>query len=393
MKDHAEKNSRTISRRNFIAAAAMLPALGRELMANNDNEFTLYAGTYTSGRSKNKGIYMLKFDARTGVLSAPMLAVVSEEPSFLAVSRNGKYLYSANETLEFEGKDSGFVSAFAVQPDGTLKFLNRQASGGAAPCHLTITDKGDLVLVANYLGGNVAAFPVNDDGTLEPASDIKQHTGKGTNPDRQEAPHCHSVILDKANRYAVVDDLGIDRVTTYAVDRKKGTLTAVGEGYAAKPGSGPRHFKFHPNGKLAVVNFELNMTVTSLAYDARTGVLAEIQTLSTLPEGYKGKNLSVADLHVSHDGRFLYVSTRGHDSIASYAIDEKTGMMTPIECVKTGGIAPRNFALDPTGNFLLAANQNSSTVTIFRIDRKTGKLTPMPNTTAVPSPVCLIFAQ
>lgn len=363
-------------------------------MANIENGLRLYAGTYTSGDSKSKGIYLLNFDPKSGGLSEPKLVAETEEPSFLAVSRDGKYLYSANETLKFEGKDSGYVSAFEInRKTGDLKFLNRQPSHGAAPCSIAISDDGKLVLVANYLGGNVAAFPVNSDGSLKPASDIKQHVGKGTHP-RQEAPHAHSVVLDRANKYLFVNDLGIDRIVSYSVDGKTGKLTANAENYSTKPAAGPRHFKFHPNGRFGFLNNELDMTVTSLAYDASSGKLAEIQTLSTLPDGYKiTKADSVADIHVSPDGRFLYVSNRGHDSIASYAIDVNNGTLTPIEFTKTGGKMPRNFAIDPTGNFLLAANQISDSITVFKIDNESGTLTSTNAGAAIPRPVCLVFAK
>ncbi len=385
-----------LSRRTFLAAVSLLPAANSLTMANTEEEkiLKLYVGTYTSGSSKSKGIYLLKFDPKTGKLSEPVLVAATEEPSFIAVSHDGKYLYAVNELLKYEGNNSGSVGAFAIEKKtGALTFLNRDATGGGAPCHVTVTEKGDLVIAANYLGGNVAAFKVNADGSLQPASDIKQHTGKGPNAERQEAPHCHSAILDKSNKFVLVNDLGIDRIVTYAVDSKAGKLISTGESYAAKPGSGPRHFKFHPNGKFAFANNEMNMTVSSLAWDAKLGRLSEIQTVSTLPADYSRKNDSVADLHVSPDGRFLYVSNRVHDSIAVFAIDEKTGSIRAIDFTKTGGRSPRNFAIDPTGNFLLAANQRSDSITVFRIDKATGKLTPTENTITAPTPVCLIFAK
>ena len=384
----------TIGRRRFLATAAIFPLSRATAMANKDNEIRLYVGTYTSGGSSSKGIYLLEFDQGMGGLGEPKLVAETEDPSFLAVSRDGKYLYAVNETLKYEGKDSGYVSAFAIDKKaGYLKLLNRQPSHGAAPCHITLSDRGDLVLVTNYLGGNVAAFPVASDGSLKPASDVKQHTGKCPNAARQEAPHAHSVILDGANRFAFVNDLGIDRVVVYSVDRRSGMLTATSDGFSAKPGAGPRHFKFHPSGNFAFLNNELDMTVTSLSVDANKGKLTEVQTLSSLPEGHKQtKEDSGADLHVSSDGRFLYASNRGHDSISTFTIDQTSGRLTFIDVVKTGGQTPRNFALDPTGKFLLAANQNSDSITVFKIDDKTGKLTSTNNGEPVPRPVCLVFA-
>lgn len=385
----------TISRRTFLASAAVIPAANIFTMAKSDNELRLYVGTYTSGTSKSKGIYMLGFDPKTGALSEPKLVAETEEPSFLAISRDGKFLYAVNETLKFEGKDSGYVSAYSIdKKSGSLTFLNRQPSHGAAPCHISITDDGKLVLVANYLGGNVVMFPVAKDGSLSPASDNKQHTGKGPNADRQEAPHAHSVILDRSDKHAFVNDLGIDKVVGYSVDKKHGKLTPLENSYTAKAGSGPRHFKFHPDGKFAFLNSELDMTVSALGYDHKTGALTHLATLSTLPESYKAtKKDSIADLHISPDGKFLYVSNRGHDSIASFSIDEKTGDLTPIEHMKTGGKTPRNFAIAPEGNFLLAANQGSDSITVFAIDKKTGRLTATNQSTRVAKPVCLIFAS
>lgn len=384
---------KNISRRTFLASAAVVPAAKILTMANTDNELRLYVGTYTSGPSTSKGIYLLIFDTKTGKLSKPKLVAETEEPSFLAVSRDGKFLYSVNETLKFEGKDSGYVSAFAIdKKTGSLAFLNRQPSHGAAPCHISITDDGGLVLVANYLGGNVVAFPVAKDGSLSPASDNKQHSGKGPNADRQEAPHAHSVILDHANHFAFVNDLGIDKVVGYSVDKKHGMLTPLVNSFTAKSGSGPRHFKFHPDGKFAFINHELDMTVSALGYDKKTGALTHLTTTSTLPENYKAtKKDSIADLHISPDGKFLYVSNRGHDSIASFSIDEKSGGIAPLEVVKTGGKTPRNFAITPDGNFLLAANQSSDSITIFSIEKKTGKLTLTAAGARVARPVCLIF--
>lgn len=385
--------NRHISRRAFIAAAAILPTANIMTIAQAENEFTLYVGTYTSGTSSSKGIYFLRFDPRTGRLSEPQLAAEAEEPSFLAIGPNGKYLYAVNETLKYEGEDSGYVSAFEIdKKTGLLKLINRQPSHGAAPCHISTTKKGDLVLVANYLGGNVAVFPTGKDGELLPASDIKQHTGKGPNAARQESAHAHSIMLSPDEKFAFVNDLGIDRVVTYALDKENKKLIATDSGHHTKPGAGPRHFKFHPNGKFAFINNEMDVTVSSLAFDRRSGGFTEVETHSTLPVGRKSKNDSVADLHVSPDGRFLYVSNRGHDSIAVFAVNEKTGSLTAKEFVSTGGKTPRNFAIDPTGRFLLAANQDSNSITVFKRHKQTGKLTPTDISVMIPKPVCLIFS-
>ncbi|MBX3245536.1 MAG: lactonase family protein [Acidobacteria bacterium] len=385
--------SRHISRRAFIAAAALLPTANIKTMAQDKNDLTLYVGTYTSGTSSSKGIYFLRFDTKTGRLSKPYLAAETEEPSFLTVSSNGNFLYAVNETLEYEGKSSGYVTAFSIdKKTGSLKFINRQPSHGAAPCHISITKKGDLVLVANYMSGTVALFPTGKDGSLLEASDIKQHSGKGPNAARQEAPHAHSIMLSDDENFVLVNDLGIDRVVTYALDKQNKKLIATGGGHYTNPGAGPRHFKFHPNGKFAFINNELDMTVSSLAFEKRSGGFTEIETHSTLPVGRKSKSDSVADLHLSPDGRFLYVSNRGHNSIAVFAINQKSGSLTAKEFVSTGGKTPRNFAIDPTGRFIFAANQDSGTITVFKRHKQTGKLTQTNISAKVPKPVCLVFA-
>lgn len=353
----------------------------------------VYIGTYTSGGSESKGIYMSRFDAAAGTLTKPELVAETEEPSFLTLGRNGKYLYAVNETLNYEDKDSGFVSAFAVDHlTGSLKFLNRQPSHGAAPCYISIAEKSGLIFVANYMSGNVAVFPVTADGSLAPASDVKQHEGRGPNTERQRSPHAHCVVPYEKKDLLFVTDLGTDRVMVYSVDARSGKLTPTAESYSAVPGAGPRHFKVHPDQRFAFVNNELDMTVTSLGLDERSGKLREIHSVSTLPEGRKDPGDSTADMHVSADGRSLYVSNRGHDSIASFSIDKRSGRLTPLEIVKTGGKTPRNFAIDPTGKFLLAANQNSDSITVFRIDAETGKLTPTGPGISAPRPVCLIFS-
>jgi 6-phosphogluconolactonase len=311
----------------------------------------------------------------------------------LAIDPRRRFLYAVNETLDYQGQKSGAVSAFAIdQRTGELSFLNKQPSMGGAPCHISITNDGRFALIANYIGGNVAVIPIEKNGSLGRSVDVRQHEGKGPNAERQEAPHAHSVLLDDKNRFAFVNDLGTDKVVTYAFDRNTGKLSpnAAQPFYKARPGAGPRHFKIHSNGRFAFVLNELDMTVTSLYFDAKLGKLSEVQTLSTLPTSYAGPN-SCADIHISPDGNFLYASNRGHDSIVSYRIDPKTGSLQLIEHVPTGGKTPRNFAIDPTGSYLLAANQRSDSVVVFGIDRRTGKLSATGHTVRVPSPVCLLL--
>lgn len=394
----SDKNN-NLTRRGFLkSAAAGTLALtladsifGQSSTTKNAKEMLVYIGTYTSGKSKSEGIYIYKLNLDSGGLKPFKTVKNVVEPSFLTIDKDRKFLYAVNETEEYEGKKSGAVSAFAIdRKTGDLRFLNKQPSLGGAPCHISVSDNGKFVLVANYLGGNVAVFPVEKSGRLGASVDLAQHSGTGPNLSRQEAPHAHSIMLDENNRYAFANDLGIDKVMIYRFDDKTGKLTPnpAQPFYQTKAGAGPRHFKFHPNGKFAFVINELDTTITALAYDANQGTLKEIQTVSTLPADFSGAN-SCADIHVAPNGRFLYGSNRGHDSIAAYRIDEQTGKLELVGHASTQGKTPRNFAIAPNGKFLLAANQNSDSIVVFRIDETSGKLTPTGNQAQVPTPVCL----
>jgi 6-phosphogluconolactonase len=353
-------------------------------------EMLVYIGTYTSGKSKSEGIYIYKLNLASGALNLYKTVNNVSEPSYLSISKNKKYLYAVNELVEYEGKKSGAVSAFAIdQQTGDLKFLNEQPSLGGAPCHVSISGDDKFALVANYVGGNVAVFPVEASGKLGASIDLEQHRGTGPNKDRQEAAHAHSINLDPKNQFAVACDLGVDKIFVYKFDKQTGKLTPNEQPFfQTKPGAGPRHFAFHQNGKTAFVINELDSTITTFSFDGTRGMLKEIQTISTLPSDFSGAN-TCADIHVSPNGKFLYGSNRGHDSIVSYRIDEKSGKLTLVEHTSTGGKTPRNFAIDPSGKFLLAANQNSDSIVVFQIDEKTGKLIRTKNAAQVPSPVCL----
>ncbi|MCS6863066.1 MAG: lactonase family protein, partial [Abditibacteriales bacterium] len=308
----------------------------------------VYVGTYTG--TKSKGIYVFEMDYTSGAVSPARLAGEAIHPSFLAIHPNGRFLYAVGEVSDFAGKKSGGVSAFAIDAStGHLTLLNQQSSGGAGPCHLVVDNAGKNVLVANYGGGSVAVLPIQADGTLREASCFIQHTGKSVNPQRQEAPHAHSINLDAANRFAFVADLGLDKVLIYRFDAAKGTLTPNDPPAATvAPGAGPRHFAFHPSGRYAYVINEMGNTVTAFHYDAQKGILTEIQTLSTLPQGYTDVS-HTAEVQVHPSGKFLYGSNRGHDSIAIYSIDQNTGRLSLVNIVSTQGKTPRNFGIDPTG--------------------------------------------
>src|SRR5688572_10340547 len=379
-------------RREFLRTAAVgtvgAIALRRTAWSNEARERTLYIGTYTSGKSE--GIYVYRMDTNSGELKL-FSSVRSVNPSFLTLDRKRQFLYAVNEVSEFGGREGGAVTAFAIDPSGSLKFLNQQPSLGADPCHLFASRKGKSLLVANYTGGSVAVLPIKTYGSLGPATDLKQHEGAGIR-EQQKGPHAHCVILDRSERYAMVADLGLDKVMIYAFNKTSGKLVAANQPWATlKPGAGPRHLSLHPDGEYAYVINELDSTVTVFKYDGDEGTLSEVDTVSTLPAGFSGTSYC-ADVHVSPSGKFLYGSNRGHDSIVTFAIDARTGKLSQLDHTSTQGKWPRNFVIDPTGSFLLVANQRTDNVVTFRIDARTGKLSPSGHFAEIPAPVCLKFA-
>lgn len=373
----------------FMSLFAVTAMVEAQQSQKDASRMWVFFGTYTSGKSE--GIYRATLDLATGALSQPELAAEVENPSFLALHPSGKFLYAAGELSNFEGKPGGAVSAFALDSKtGALKLLNQQSSRGAGPCHLVVDRTGGNVLVANYGGGSVAVLPIDEDGRLKQASSFVQHKGSSVNPKRQEAPHAHSINVDPAGAFAVVADLGLDKVLVYRFDAVAGTLTANDPPHTTvAPGAGPRHFAFHPSGRFAFVINEMNSTVTAFAYDAKKGTLSEIDTKRTLPGPHQGN--STAEVQVHPSGKFLYGSNRGHNSLAIFGIDEKTGGLTPAGHQLTGGRTPRNFGIDPTGKFVLAANQGSDSIVVFRVEQETGKLEETGQSIKVPTPVCVKF--
>lgn len=351
----------------------------------------LYVGTYTG--PKSEGIYAFRYDDATGKASPLGLAAKSSNPSFLAIHPNGRFLYAVNETEEWQGKPGGFVTAFAIDPaTGKLREIDQQSSMGGSPCHLSVDPTGNHVLVANYGGGSVLSLPIRPDGGLARHTFLSKHTGGSVDPARQKDPHAHSVNLSPDNRFAFVADLGTDRIHTYVFDSAKG-LTAAKPHLDArlKPGSGPRHFSFSPDGHHAYVINEMACTITGFRYEGSTGRLSEVGSVPTVSPDTDRKGLSTAEVRVHPSGKFVYGSNRGHDSIAVFERDTASGALTPVEVRKTGGQTPRNFTIDPSGRFLLAAGQNSHDIRSFAIDPKSGKLTPTDQRWEVGSPVCLRF--
>lgn len=349
------------------------------------DEYNVFVGTYTAGNSKSEGIYLAKFNSDSGSLRLVGLAAKSNNPSFLAVHPTKKFLYAVNEL----GGGNGAVESFAMNADGTLKLVNRQSSEGDAPCHLVVDGAGRNVLLANYMGGNVAVLPIREDGSLAAASSVIRHRGRSVNAQRQTAPHAHSINLAADNKVAFAADLGADRVFAYDFDADNGLLTTHDPASASvQPGGGPRHFAWHPSGKFAYVNSELTAAVTVFQYDAGQGKLQWLQTIETLPEAFIGRK-GTAEIRVHPSGRFLYCSNRGHDSIAVFRVDQATGKLRKVEHEPTGGREPRNFFIEPGGRFLLAANQKSDSIVVFAIDQQTGALSQTRQRIDVPRPVCI----
>jgi len=389
---------RDSSRRDFLAAAAIgliglargseRPTLRHEAPADGD---LLYVGTYTEG-GRSAGIYLVHMDRRSGQLRRVGSVDAGANPSFLALHPDGRVLYAVNELEQYNGRPTGAVSAFTIARDtGTLTRLNEQPSEGGAPCYVSVDRSGSVVLVANYAGGSVALLPIQPDGALTPAGQVVQHTGTGPNAERQAAPHAHCILADPSNRFALAADLGADRVFVYRLAVGGKSLQHVDGGDAVMHrGAGPRHIAFHPTLPLVFVANELDSTVATLRFDAERGALSPRDTLSTVPAAWTGTNYP-ADIHVAASGRTLYLSNRGHNSIAVFSVAESTGALVLAQVVSTEGDWPRNFSMDPTGRWLLVANQRSDSVVVFGRDPDNGRLTSTRQRIAIPSPVCLRF--
>ena len=352
--------------------------------------FLLYVGTYKD--HGGKGIYAYRFDAAAGQLAALGLAVESAEPSFLAIAESGKFLYAVNEIVNYKGQQAGAVSAFAIQREsGRLSLLNQVSSRDEGPAHITLDRSGGYALVSNYERGSVAVIPVMSDGRLGESSAFERHKGSSVNPERQSGPHAHAIAVSPDNRFVIVADLGLDQLLVYRFDAAHGSLGREPQIVKTAPGAGPRHLVFDANGRFLYVITEMASTVVTYAYDAPTGRLHELQTVSLLPKGYSGRT-EAAEIEIHPSGKFLFASNRGPDTITVFSIDPKQGTLTLVETDSTRGKTPRHFALDPTGSWLLAANQDSDEIVVFRVDPDTGHLTPTGQVLEIPSPACIKFA-
>lgn len=342
--------------------------------------FTGFIGTYTKGESE--GIYTFSLDTEEARIQGVKLAASLDNPTYVTVSQDKQYLYSVVK----EGEQGGAAS-FSIKNNGELEELNRELSPGASPCHISVDSKNKTVVTANYHRGTVEAYLTTSNGSLEPVSSIIQHEGSGPDKERQEKPHVHYAGFTPDEKYVAVVDLGIDQLITYEV--VNGQLKLANK-LSLKPGCGPRHLTFHPNGDYAYLMTEMSSEVVALQYNNMDGSFQIIQYISTLPSDFT-ENSQGSAIHISSDGHFVYAANRGHDSIAVYGVNQETGELTFIEHTLTEGNWPRDFVLDPTENYLIASNQNSSNLVLFKRDSVSGKLTLLQSDIKVPDPVCVKF--
>lgn len=377
----------TFTRRNF--AIGLAGAFPQALLAKpraESRKSLFFVGTYT--RTTSKGIYSYRFDAEQGAVTPLGVAGESQNPSFLAMGPDGRVLYAVNEVNDYEGKRSGSVSAFSIDPErGTLKLLNRVASQGAAPAHLAVHASGRWLTAANYNGGSVVSIPIAPNGSLGDAVSVKQHTGSGPHPQRQQSPHPHQTVFSPDQRFVLVPDLGTDQIVVYAFDAANGKLEEAGR-VNLPPGSGPRHISFDPSGKYAVLISELKGQLTLFSYGSNDGSLHRLETVSSLQEPFEGNN-TAAEIAFVPGSRYWIASNRGPDVVDVFRMDK--GRFSAQGEFSAGGKTPRHIAVHPGGRFLFVPHQGSDTVALFRIETKTGHLTDTHSGFSVPQPTCVAF--
>lgn len=398
---------------NCLVVAAALLCVGTQIASAQDHDFFLYMGTYTgfkyvhhsrpygTGESQSKGIYVSRFNAATGELSEPQLAAEMINPSFLTVAPNHRFVYAVSEDPLSLGPPldpASYVSAFAVDPaTGKLRLLNTVPTGGTSTCFISMDKTGKFVLMANFGSGSVSVLRVKEDGSLGEVASFIQDVGHSVDPSIQSEPHPHSIVVSPDNRFAIVSDLGLDRILIFHFDAETGMLSPPGPPTAAVyPGSGPRHFIFDPEGKFGYQLNEMSGVVDVFSWNPSKGALTGVQSAHTVPHDFFGTNHS-AEIEILPGGKFLYESNRrtkseterAPDTIGIFAIDSKDGTLAPVEQSLTGGVMPRSFMIDPTGSYLLAANEISNSVVVFKIDRTSGRLTKTGKEIKVETPVCL----
>lgn len=358
----------------------------------------VYIGTFRGDTSK--GIYAWTFDSESGAMEPLGLVAVASRPLFLALHPNRRFLYAVSRPSPVERTHKGVVLAYSIDSHmgklgGKLTLLNSVPSGGIDPAYISVDKTGHNVLVANYGSnsgeGAVAVFPIKMDGSLAEASESIQYTGTGVHPQRQQGPHSHAIDSAPDNHFVIVTDLGLDKLFVYRFDVRQGRLSANNPPFATlAPGAGPRHIVFDPGSRWLYVVNEIQSTITTFAYDASAGTLKQLQTISTLPKEFSGAS-SAAEVRIHPNRKFLYGLNRGHDSVASFAINPKTGMLTLVELVSTQGKTASNFNIDPSGSWLIAANQGSDSIVMFKLDQNTGKLQATGKSFQVGTPSCVSF--
>jgi 6-phosphogluconolactonase len=385
----------------FVACAA-LAVIGASWAAPaQGDEYFVYLGTFTEfkipavnhqGKSQSKGIYVSRFRPATGELSAPELAAESVNPSYLAIHPNQRYIYATMEDPLALGnlRDKGsFVRAFAInRATGKLGLLNTVPSNGGSSCYISVDKSGKFLMIANYTTGSVTVLRVKDDGSLGEQTSFMQHTGQGPT-----GPHAHWIGVSPDNRFAVATDLGLSQLFVYRFDSVSGSLSPNDPPFVSLPNrSGPRHFAFAANGKFGYLLTEIGGSVIAFSRDPSAGVLKEIQTISSKPDGIRTQG-GASELVLHPNGKFLYAGNRGSDTISVFSVDATTGTLTRIQQEPTRGIMPRGFGIDPTGSYLLAANEVTDTVILFHIDSETGLISPTRTVLKVDTPTCVKFAQ
>jgi 6-phosphogluconolactonase len=354
----------------------------------DDGLQTLFIGTYTG--PKSEGIYSMQFNPENGKLSNLSVAAKTESPSFLALDIPGKKLYCVNEVANFKGEKAGGVSSFTFKNDGKLELINQESSVGTGPCHLSISKDRTHIIAVNYGGGSTCMLPVDPMGKLSKASDFIQHKGSRIIKGKLETPHAHSVQISADGKYAVIADLGFDKIFIHAIDTKSGKLTPYKVPFLDnRPGAGPRHLAFHPSGKHLFVVNESNSTVTAFRWSPETNDFKTLASASTLPKDFKGNN-STAEIVVHPNGKTIYASNRGHNSICVFNFDSEKETLEATGHGAEKISTPRNFTLHPSGKWLLVGNQASNSIAVYKVGTD-GALSFSELFQDIPNPICLRF--
>ena len=350
--------------------------------------FPFYIGTYTSGNSR--GIHRSELNLADGAMSPPILVVELANPTFLAIHPTLDVLYATSEVRRDGKRENAQVVAFKIGGDGTLTDLGAKAAGGDGPCFVSTDNAGKFAFVANYGSGSVSAYSLGASGEFAAMVSNVQHVGSSVDVSRQATPHAHCILIDPSDKYVCAVDLGLDQVVIYALNRSTGVLADTGKPFKTVPGFGPRHLAFHPNGKHAFVIHELASQLSVCTWEKSSGTMTEIQHLPTLPSDFTGSS-ATAEVLVHPNGKFVFGSNRGHDSITVFRFDEASGKLTLLGHTFTKGKTPRNFRIDPSGSYLLAQNQDSDSIYSFRINTANGSLEQVGQPISVGAPCCIKF--